>query len=83
LLASQHTFPCGYTHKFIGKNTVAFTTAVERLEGRFGALRLEKARESKGGAHIALTYVFAALDPDDIIALFEETAKLPDLHIIL
>ena len=83
LLEEQEKFPTDFTHKFIGKNTLRFTTGVQRLEEQFPALRLEKARTSSGEAHLALTYILRAENADEIIAVLEATGKIEDLHLVL
>lgn len=83
LLVSQETFPHAYVHKIIGRNTAAFAESVQRLEVSFPYIRLETARTSKGEAHLALTYIIQAQNPDQIIDVLRETGNLTDLHLIL
>jgi hypothetical protein len=83
LLRAQETFPTQYLHKFIGKNSPAFIRGVEGLEKRFGNIRQQSARMSKGDAHVAMTYVIDAADVDEIIVVLTATDELEDLLVVL
>jgi len=83
LLEETYLFPATYTHKFIGKASPAFFSAVLEFEARFVGLTKTGERKSAQGNHIALTYSFIAGSSDDIIELTRETQKIIDLLYIL
>jgi putative lipoic acid-binding regulatory protein len=88
-LLSEEIYPHLYVHKFIGLNTPAFRAAVEALEAKFPDAIQVSARESAptssyGEAnYLAYTYELTARNADEIIALLEQTATLPDLKVVL
>ena len=83
LLAETYLFPADYTHKFIGKNSDLFITAVEEFEKKFVGLTRTGEKKSANGNHIALTYSYIAGTPEDIIELARATHKIQDLIYIL
>ncbi len=83
LLEAHYTFPCVYTHKFIGKNSSIFKTAVEEFERKFIGLTRSTERLSASGKHLSLTYEYHAANADEVIALAVETQKINDLIYIL
>ena len=83
LLQSHYIFPCVYTHKFIGKNSSLFRTAVEEFEKKFIGLTRSGERLSASGKHLSLTYEYHAAHADEVIALAVETQKINDLIYIL
>ncbi len=83
LLEAHYTFPCVYTHKFIGKNSSIFKVAVEEFEKKFIGLTRSSERLSASGKHISLTYEYHAATADEVIALAVETQKINDLIYIL
>ena len=78
-LLEQEPYPLDYIHKVIGRNTPSFDSGLEALKRTFPALRQTGERLSSGGANRAVTYSFLAHTADEIIALVEATAKVPDL----
>jgi putative lipoic acid-binding regulatory protein len=83
LLAETYLFPANYTHKFIGKNTPAFSDGVRDFEKKFVGLNRTGEKNSANGNHLALTYDFIAGSPEDIIELAKATHQIPDLLYIL
>ena len=83
LLEAHYTFPCVYTHKFIGMNSSIFRTSVEEFEKKFIGLTRSAERRSASGKHLSLTYEYHAANADEVIALAVETQKINDLIYIL
>ena len=83
LLEAHYTFPCVYTHKFIGKNSTIFKTSVDEFEKKFIGLTRSTERLSASGKHLSLTYEYHAANADEVIALAVETQKINDLIYIL
>ncbi len=83
LLKGHYSFPCTYTHKFIGKNSSIFKTSVEEFEKKFIGLTCTGERTSASAAHISLTYEYLAASAEEIIQLAVETHKINDLIYIL
>ncbi len=83
LLKDVEKFPFSYLHKFVGKNTPEFEAGVVDLRARFPDLQLVHRRESSGGKHVAYTFEWIARTPEEIIAVIQASAKLPDLQILL
>ncbi len=83
LLEAHYTFPCVYTHKFIGKNSSLFKTSVEEFEKKFIGLTRSSERQSASGKHLSLTYEYHAAHADEVITLAVETQKINDLIYIL
>jgi putative lipoic acid-binding regulatory protein len=83
LLEDTEKFPHEFVHKFIGKNTPEFATGVSELERKFPGMKLSNSRMSRGDGHVALTYVYLASTPDDVVALFKATESVPDVLVVL
>lgn len=83
LLIDTYLFPANYTHKFIGKNTDAFSNGVLLFEAKFVGLKRTGEKKSANDGHIALTYSFLAGTADDIIELAKATHEIEDLLYIL
>lgn len=83
LLESQMMFPTNYTHKIIGKSSDKFLLSVEKFEGKFVGLKRTQERKDASGNFTALTYIFIAGTPDDVIELTRETQAIEDLLYIL
>ena len=83
LLEKQETFPHQYMHKFIGRNTAAFTVSVQAWEAQQKRLKKKTERLSQGSNLIALTYIFEAHNADEIISLLQSTELIDDVQIIL
>lgn len=83
LLEEQETFPFDFTLKFIGRNTPKFTKSVSQFENAHPILKKTSRRESSGGNHLALTYVFSARNSDHVIATLEQVALIEDVMVIL
>lgn len=82
-LLAKETYPHTFPFKFIGKKTPLFLTGVQNLELRHPDLTLHSQRETKSQNHISYTYLFEAQSLDDIVAVFQEIEKLPELLLIL
>jgi putative lipoic acid-binding regulatory protein len=82
-LLEKETYPHSFVLKFIGNRSAAFTNGVESLEKCYPTLSGKSERASSGGAHLALTYVYPAQNADQILALLQDVARIPDLRIIL
>ncbi len=79
----QEEFPMEYIHKFIGDHTPSFIEAVRTWESRHPKVQKKQERLSQSGAHLALTYSFAADSVESVIALIESTTQIQDLRVIL
>lgn len=83
LLAETYLFPANYTHKFIGKNSEIFRDSVAGFEKLFVGLKRTGEKRSANGNHLALTYIFIAASPEDIVELAKATHKISDLIYVL
>jgi putative lipoic acid-binding regulatory protein len=83
LLEAQESFPLRFTYKFIGQNSARFQAAIQNLETTYPTLRLEGARESAGGKHLAKTYSYPAINADAVIEIFRAIERMEDLLIML
>jgi putative lipoic acid-binding regulatory protein len=83
LLLQNFQFPCIYTHKIIGSNSVIFKSSISDFEAKFIGLTKSSQRLSASGKHLAITYEYHAASADDVIQLMIETRKLNDLIYII
>ena len=83
LLESNFQFPCVYTHKFIGSNSVIFKDSVSEFESKFIGLVRTSERLSASGKHLSLTYEYQAASSDDVVQLMMATQKINDLIYII
>ncbi|MGZ3709040.1 MAG: DUF493 family protein [Bdellovibrionota bacterium] len=83
-LLEKETYPLEYLHKFIGRNTPAFSKSVSELEAKFSSrLKRQGSRKSSGDHHLALTYVFSADSADQVIEMLKATDIVFDLLMVL
>ncbi len=83
LLLQNFQFPCVYTHKIIGANSVIFKSSVIEFETKFIGLSKTTERLSASGKHLSITYEYQAANPEDVVQLMIETRKMNDLIYIL
>lgn len=83
-LLAEERFPLEYLHKFIGKNTPAFSSAVSAMEARFPRVTRVSVRESgQNQTYVAYTFSLHAQHVDEIVELWTATSELADLTLIL
>lgn len=81
--AERDGLPIRYMHKFIGKNSAAFTQGVAELETRFSNLEKQSVRHTHSQGHLALTYTFEAHTVEEIITVLRATDEIADLIIVM
>jgi putative lipoic acid-binding regulatory protein len=82
-LLKKEKYPHNYTFKFIGKNSLKFTQGLHQLETAFKDLKLQGSRESAKGQHLAITYLLAAENADEIISVLKRVSEVEDLLVML
>lgn len=83
LLEEQETFPLDYMHKFIGRNSSAFTQGVAEFEIKVPKARLQSMKPSANQGHLAMTYRLLAVHVDEIIEMIRISSEIPDLLLLL
>ena len=83
LLLAQEKFPLDYLHKFIGRNSDAFSAGLADWAKCHPAATCQADRLSANQGHRSVTYIFRAPDVDALIAMLQATDRIPDLVMIL
>lgn len=82
-ILARETFPFSMTHKLIGVNSPAFEEGLKSFESSLPGIVRTAVRASGGNAHLAVTYELTANDVEGILALLDESARVPDLKYML
>lgn len=75
-LDSGHSWPCIYMFKFI---VPAANRNIALLESLFGNTAEIKLNQSQKGKYISLTAKEVMVGPDQVIAVYREATKIPNL----
>ena len=85
LLLASHAFPGEYILKAFGPGTDAFRDAVHAVAAEIvGKSRVTSTeRGTKSARRICITLVLVAESVDDVIAVYNRVAAIPDLMMLL
>ncbi len=85
LLLANHAFPGEYILKAFGPGTDAFRDAVHAVAAAIvGTTRVTSSeRSTRSARRICITLVIAADSVDDVIAMYNGVATIPDLVMLL
>jgi putative lipoic acid-binding regulatory protein len=82
-LLEKEIYPSLFPFKFVGKNSEPFLKGVASLEKMYPNLALQTKRLSRTQQYLSYTYNYPAKSADEIISIFDEISKIPDLAINL